>query len=255
MIRVEHIPAIGDSARRVALIVLDRPEKRNALTPDMLTNIAQSAELVRTGEGHADAVVLLGEGAGFCAGFDLSLCRDDAAMMSALLSKLSIAIRALRRLSMPVVVAAHGSAIAGGCALLSGGDIVVTHRDAKLGYPVVRLGVSPAVNAFGLSNSVHGAALRRLLLDPELLSGEEAVRIGLAHELIDTAEGVRDRAIAIASALAIKPAHGMHATKRWLNEIEGADQDAPFEDGLRVSLALAGGAEERERLAALWRKG
>lgn len=253
MIRVEHIPIGDDGAKRVALILIDRPEKRNALTPDMLANIESSAALVRAGEGRADAVVLAGEGPVFCAGFDLSLCRDDEQMMAALLTRLSAAIRALRRLPAPVVIAAHGAAIAGGCALLGGGDVVVTNREAKLGYPVVRLGVSPAVTSPALAQAVAGGALRRLLFDPELIDGAEAAKLGLAHEITASPEDVRSRALEIASAFAAKPAHGLHATKRWLNEIDGSDRDDRFDGALQASLALAGGPEERARLDAMWR--
>ncbi len=253
MIRVEHIPA-GDSSKRIALIVIDRPEKRNALTPDMVGNIESSAQLVRSGEGCADAVVLTGEGSSFCSGFDLSLCRDDERMMAALLSRLSSAIRTLRRLPAPVIIAAQGAAIAGGCALLGGADVVVTDRHAKLGYPVVRLGVSPAVTSPALLNAVSGGSLRKLLLDPGLIDGGEAHRIGLAHEVVEAPEDVRPRAIEIATALARFPAHGMHATKRWLNEIDGSDRDDVFDGALNASLAIVGGDEERSRLAALWEK-
>ena len=235
------------------MMVLDRPEKRNALTPDMLANLVSSADLVHSGKGRADAVVLAGEGPAFCAGFDLSLCRDDAQMMAALLTRLSHAVRSLRRISAPVVVAAHGAAIAGGCALLGGGDIVVADRGARLGYPVVRLGVSPAVTAPALASCVRGGALRRLLLDPGLITGDEGARLGLVHEMIEAPADVRARAIEIASALAAKPPLGVHTTKRWLTEIEGADRHDVFDAALRASLALAGGAEERSRLAALWK--
>lgn len=236
------------------MALLNRPEKRNALTPDMLANIVSSLEMVRQETRRTGAVVLAGEGPVFCAGFDLSLCRDDQNMTASLLARLSGAVRSLRRMARPVVVAAHGAAIAGGCALLSGGDVVVTDRHAKLGYPVVKLGVSPAVTAPALGGAVQDSAVRRLLLDPRLIRGEEAVRIGLAHELVNEPADVRSRAIEIASALACKPAHAMGVTKRWLNEIEGVDRDDRFDSALAASVALAGGAEECERLQSLWKK-
>lgn len=252
MIRVEHIQVDDEPARRVALLLLNRPEKRNALTVDMLANIASSAQLLRSGAGRANAVVLAGEGEVFCAGFDLALCRDDAQMMPALLTRLSGAIRSLRRLPAPVVVAAHGAAIAGGCALLGGGDIVVTDATAKIGYPVVRLGVSPAVSAPALASAVNGSAMRRLLLDPKLVRGQDALSMGLAHECVDLPNQVRARAIEIASDLARKPSHAVHATKHWMNELDRSECDELLDEALGVSLALAGGSEERERLSAFW---
>lgn len=253
MIRVEHIEVARAPGRRVALVVLDRAEKRNALTPDSLANIEAVAHEVRAGEGRADAVVLSGDGPMFCAGFDLALCVDDPAMTAALMTRLSHAVRALRRLPAPVVVAAHGGAIAGGCALLGGGDVVVADRAAKIGYPVARLGISPAVSAPTVGRAVAGGALRRLMLDPGLITGAEAARVGLVHELVEHASDVRGRAIEIAESLASKPAHGLHATKRWINEVDGSDRDDEFDAALAASVSIAGGAEERDMLAAAWR--
>ncbi len=124
-------------------IALARPDKRNALTPDMLLALRDRITAKAT---VAPRVLLLsGQGPAFCAGFDLSLCKDhpDGSVMRALLSGLHDCIAALRSLDIPVVIAAHGSAIAGGCALLGGGDIIITNAQAKIGYPVPRLGVSP----------------------------------------------------------------------------------------------------------------
>lgn len=247
MIRLEH----PEGAPGVALVVLDRPEKRNALTPDMLRNLAGAAE--RAHGAGAGALVLAGEGPVFCSGFDLSLCRGDSGAMAELLTTLSRAIRALRGLTTPVVCAAHGGAVAGGCALLGGCDIVVTDRAAKLGYPVVRLGVSPAVTTPTLRMALGDGHTRERTLSPELVGGEEAVRIGLAHECVETAQRVRERALEIGASLAAKPRHSMAATKRWLNELDGSNDGDALDRALGASLALAGGEEERGRLAALWK--
>ncbi|MCB9838909.1 MAG: enoyl-CoA hydratase/isomerase family protein [Phycisphaeraceae bacterium] len=253
MIRVEHIPAAHSDAA-VAVVTIDRQEKRNALTPSLLENIAGVAKLVHTGRGRAHAVVLAGAGPGFCAGFDLDLCRDDPMMMGDLLTRLSHAVRALRNLTVPVVAAAHGAAIAGGCALLSGCDLVVTDAGARLGYPVVRLGVSPAVSGSTLRLAIGGARTRERFLDPGLINGTEALRIGLAHECVESPEDVLPRAIELASDLARKPHHAVVATKRWLNELDGSNNSARHDAALRASLAIAGGHEEQQRLAAIWSK-
>lgn len=235
----------------VAELVIDRPAKRNALTPQMLDDL-----ILATGELAADesvrAILLRGEGSAFCAGFDLSLCVDSSEPLAAMLTGLSRLIRALRRAPKPVVIAAHGAAIAGGCALLGGGDLVITNQHAKLGYPVVKLGISPAVSAPSLSLAVPGRAARALLLDPALISGVEAARIGLVSRCVDLMEDVLPRAQIEAAALGEKPPHAFATTKRWLATIEGADHDAEFDAALAASLALVGSPEERARLAALW---
>lgn len=176
-------------------------------------------------------------------------------MLESLLAGLSRAVRALRRAEAPVIVAAHGAAIAGGCALLGAGDIVITNAAARLGYPVVSLGISPAVSAPVLRLLTGDGPCRERMLDPALIDGREAARIGLAHECVDEAAQVMERAVTIARAIAGKPRSGTAATKRWLNEVDGSDSDAAFDAALGASLSVVGSEEERTCLDVLWKKG
>ncbi len=242
---------LAESSGPVAVIRLNRPAQRNAMTPDMLDELIAAAGRL---PASTRCLIVAGEGRVFCAGFDLALCQahPDGSVMRALLSGLSRAITVLRELSVPVVVAAHGAAIAGGCALLGGADIVVADRAAKFGYPVVRLGVSPAVSAPFLGGAIGSGRARERLLDPSLIDGEEAHRVGLVHELVESPEEVLPRARAIAQMLADKPRGALAATRAWLFELEGLGS-APRR-ALDVSLSLAGGDEEQARLAAALRR-
>ncbi|MFG0305047.1 MAG: enoyl-CoA hydratase/isomerase family protein [Phycisphaerales bacterium JB040] len=244
------IRVTDEDALRV--ITLDRADKRNALTPEMLAGLTDA---LRTGEGTR-AVLLRGAGRVFCAGFDLTLCRDDGPdqpTLRSLLEGLSECVTALRACEAPVIVAAHGAAIAGGCALLAGADVVVSDGDARLGYPVTILGVSPAVNAAFLALAVGDGAARRALLLPELFSGAEGHRLGLVHELVVSREDVEEHARVIAESIAAKPGAGTGATKAWLNELEDG-RDAGSGAGLHASLSLVGGDESRALLKKAWTK-
>lgn len=278
----------------VRVVTLDRPEKRNALTPTMLEELVSvlespalgrpalragpEPELARPTEFDASArradppgdtesarradlpgaILLRGEGPVFCAGFDLDLCRDDGpeqGVMRAFLEGLSRTILAMRASPCPVVVAAHGGAIAGGCALLGGADVVVADRGARLGYPVVRLGISPAVSAPFLIESVGTGPARRRLLDPDLFDGAEGARLGLVHELVEDRDGVGARALEIAHELAGKPAKAIKATKRWVFETsDGGRMEGRAARALDASVSLITGDEARERLRRMWRK-
>ena len=224
-------------------LVLARPQRRNALTPAMLDALAAHIE----GASDAHALLLLGEGKAFCAGFDLSLCvgGDGDANLRALLEGLSRCIASMRALACPVVIGVQGAAIAGGCALLGGSDVVVTEAQAKLGYPVTRLGISPGVSVPFMA--VPPGHSRRLTLDPGLIDGERAHALGLVHEL---SEDPAARAFDLAREMASKPPHALRATKRWLNDLCPADA----EHGLEVSLSLIGNDESRRMLAAALRK-
>lgn len=265
MIRTESVQREG---RSIALVLLDRPEKRNALTPEMMADLCAALE---TAPRSHDAIVLAGQGKVFCAGFDLALCKADPSggVMRALLMGLSRACVIMRRTEKPVVIAAHGGAIAGGCALLGGGDVVVCDVHAKLGYPVTKIGVSPAVSAPFLSNNVTRGAAREMLLLPELMSGADGFVKGLVHELVtqdfnvnkahslvlesaeDMPAKVREVSLDIAAQLANKPSHAIASTKDWLAHLEGSGQRAMIEEALNASLSLTGGPEERRLLGSL----
>ncbi len=234
----------------LAAVTLARSEKRNALTPDMLESLAEVFERFPK---QVRAVVVSGDGPAFCAGFDLKMCAADPSgeTMRRLLTALSRCIHAMRSIEVPVVLAVHGAAVAGGCALLGGADIVVADRDTKLGYPVAKIGVSPAVSAPFLASAIPDGAARARLLDPELITAEQAIAIGLVHELADGPDAARERANHIARQLAAKPGIGVAATKALCNELARSRTDMRSE-ALAVSLSLTGSDEERERLAALW---
>jgi enoyl-CoA hydratase/carnithine racemase len=233
-------------------VVIDRPDKRNALTPEMLDAMVAA---VGSTPGSARVLLLRGEGPVFCGGFDLKLCLEKPGTLEALLRGLAAAVGALKGVSIPVVCAAHGAAIAGGCALLGGCDIVITSDTAKLGYPVTPLGISPAVSAPFLRLLTGDGPARERLLDPVLIGGRRAAEIGLAHESLAAPEAVLPRALAVASELAAKPPGALVATRAWIREIEDAIGPAAApETGLAASLSLVGSPEERERLAGLFRK-
>jgi enoyl-CoA hydratase/carnithine racemase len=249
MISVEQLDTI-------LIIRFDRPEKRNALTPAMLTSMVSNLDTAWS----AHAIVLSGVGETFCSGFDLALCHADDSALPALLEGLSRTVRALRAIPAPVIASAHGAAIAGGCALLSGCDLVVTNRTATLGYPVLRLGISPAVAAPALNLSVGAGPARARLLSGQLITGVEAHHLGLVHHLVDDAAQSEARAIELARELIAKPRHALAYTKNFLNKVDDALNPAhsplaPLLDAaLETSLSLVATPEQRERLAAFLAK-
>lgn len=230
-------------------VTLDRPDRRNALTPDMIGRLVRA---IADASQHPGARSILLDGAGpvFCAGFDLELCAQDPDNLRALLRGLHDAIAGMRASTLPVVVAAHGAAIAGGCALLGGADLVVSHNDCTMGYPVLALGVSPAVSAPFLVQSMHDGGARANTLLPELFDGSRAHTLGLVHVLAADARQVGHVAMERARALADKPAHAVRATKAILGTLDRSGEHARTAGALRASLGLAGNEESRRLLGA-----
>lgn len=234
----------------VLTVRLNRPERRNAMTPAMLSSLYQSIDDAAADPDPPRAMLLLGEGKVFCAGFDLDLCAADpeGGTMRALLTGLSETIRAMREAPFPTAVGVQGAAVAGGCALLGGADFVVADAGARFGYPVLKLGVSPSVTAPFLAESVGTGSCRRHLLEPELFGAEHARRLGPVDEVVADAGSVEPAATAAAERLAALPPDAARATRRWLDRISGSA--GLREPALAASLSLAGGGEERARISA-----
>jgi methylglutaconyl-CoA hydratase len=245
----DHIHSASHAG--VATITLARAEKRNAMTPAMLAALL-AAIRTHAADRSTRVMLLTGEGDLFCAGFDLTLCRDDDAVLPALLSGLSDCIGALRAAPCPVVISAHGAAIAGACALLGGGDIVITTDDAKIGYPVLRLGISPAVSAPTLAAAAGFGAARARLLDTQLVSGRDAVRLGIAHESQPKRGACEHRVREIAENIAAKPPQALAATKHLLNQLTPLASEPNLRAALHTSLALCGTPEEKQLLPQAW---
>lgn len=242
MIRVEDVGA-------VRTIRLDRSEKRNALTPRMLDELVAAVEKAK----NSRVIVLEPTGPVFCAGFDLSECRDDTAVLPSLLTGLAWATATMRASPAIVIAAAPGAAIAGGCAILCGCDIVISTPESKFGYPVVKLGISPAVSAPLLRLAIGDGSARARMLSTDFIDGRAAHHLGLVHELVSSPEACVARAHELAAKLVEKPPIGLSATKSWLGEVDGSLAGNKIKAALETSLSLVGSDEQYERLAELWK--
>lgn len=233
----------------IATIVLNDPAKRNALSLPMFDALDQAVARI-AGDQALHIVLLRGEGPAFCAGFDLAAAVHDPALMGQYIMRLSALLRAVRRMPQLVVAAVEGAAIAGGCALLSACDFVVAAADATLGYPVHRLGVSPAVTIQTLLQKVGSGGGRALLMSGELIDGAQAQRIGLATHLAAAGEPPLRVAQGLCAQLALKGPQALRTTKAWLNELDGSLDDDRFERPARASEAIVGEPEARTMLGA-----
>lgn len=200
----------------------------------------------------ADVAVLRGEGQSFCAGFDLAACAEEPALLRAFVVELSRTVQSLRALGIPVIAQVQGSALAGGCALLAGCDFVVVAPDAQLGYPVHRIGVSPAVTLPALMANAGPGAARAVTVGGRIHEGAEAVRVGLATHCARSAASLQDEVDALADLVAGKGPRALRATKRWLNELDGSNDDGPFAHAAEASAAAAEGDEFARMLGEFW---
>ena len=176
---------LTDIHDRVGVISLNRPDKRNALNPELVGELKTAFNQFFKDDA-VKVIKLRGEGDAFCAGADLAVIKKlkDATYEENLEDSRHLAglFEIIRNGSKPVVAAVHGHAIAGGCGLASICDIVIASEPAKFGYTETRIGFVPAIVARFLIKKVGETHARHLLLRGNLISAEEAARIGLVTE-------------------------------------------------------------------------
>lgn len=198
-------------------LVLARERVRNALdlatTEQLINSIAEARE-----DSAVRAVLLRGEGSGFCAGSDVKeMAGASMAQRLHIAERKALLMRALAELDKPVVCAVHGFALGGGFMLAIGCDAVVTASDAVWRLPEVELGFFPPWGIEALARRVGIARARWLVWGANRMTGSEAFRLGLA-EVEVSADGVLKEARDLAERLAALPVASIQATKRFFRE-------------------------------------
>jgi methylglutaconyl-CoA hydratase len=231
---------VAESAS-VRTITLNRPERRNALTPEMQIELISALE--DTASSSCRVLVLTGAGQAFCSGLDLSALdsmRDESAAEhrsdAELVARLFLT---LYELPMPTIAAVHGAAIAGGAGLAILCDFTLATPAAKFGFTEVRIGFVPALVSAFLALQIADKRSRDLLLTGRICDAQEAYRLGLINEIV-APEELTMRVQALADVLIANSPQSLKATKQLL-----AQQNKPWLDAA-VAQALEANAFSRE---------
>lgn len=228
---------IYEAREGVAHIVLNRPEKRNALDPQLILETTAS---VLHADSDADTRVIMIAGAGkdFCSGADLASVAavaergvianiDDARGLAQL-------FLAIRRASKPVVALVKGRALAGGCGLATACDIVLASETAKFGYPEVNIGFVPAMVMAILRRAVSERAAFELVVGGETITALRGREVGLVHHVYRE-ESFDEAAAEYVAELAKKPAAAVALTKRLLYRTDAMTFEAAIEAGVDMN--------------------
>ncbi|MTV27323.1 2-(1,2-epoxy-1,2-dihydrophenyl)acetyl-CoA isomerase [Nitriliruptoraceae bacterium ZYF776] len=234
----------------VATLTLRRPERRNAFTGALHDELRAALDEVAA-DAEVRAVVLTGEGKGFCAGQDLA---DPEVAVGADLGgaveRWNGLVRALRDLPQPVVAAVNGVAAGAGANLAFACDLVVAARSARFLQPFAQLGLVPDTGGtWTLPRLVGPQRAAGLCLLGEPLGAEDAQRAGLVWQVVDDGEVVA-AATAIAARLAALPPQGLRATKRALSASLANDLDTQLDLERDLQRAAGAGAEYRDAVTA-----
>ena len=236
----DHLRVERVDSGAVVRIVLDRPERRNALNASMVA--ALTSELSRLdSDSDVRVVAISGAGTDFCAGADLREVRAsiDAGVLASLADAQALGdlFVTMRRMSKPIVAVVHGRALAGGCGLATACDLVVAARGASFGYPEVRLGFVAAMVMAILRRSTGESRAFELVALGETIDAQTAAQYGIVNRVFPD-ESFDEQVTTFLADLASRSASAISLTKRLLYQIDGADFEAAIRAGAQVN-ALA----------------
>lgn len=226
------------AAEGVATLMLNRPEKRNALDDQTITELRHYFSQA----AHDDAIrviVLRGAGTDFCAGADLSQLEKIAAggteeenLADAM--KLGALFLQIRAIGKPVIAAVQGNALAGGAGLATVCDLVVAHEDARFGFPEVKLGFVPAMVMAMLVRIVGEKAAFELAAVGDAIDAREALRIDLVNKV--AGDDFDDVVAKLARDLTKRSASALRLIKNLQYGIDGMGFEEAIKRGAEVNV-------------------
>jgi methylglutaconyl-CoA hydratase len=227
----------------IARITLNRPEKRNALNPELI------AELKKAIERSDRLIVLTGAGNDFCSGADLTGLHEaaNADVLDHLASARALAdlFIAMRRYPHPIIAAVRGRALAGGCGLATAADIILAAESAQFGYPEVNIGFVPAMVMAILRRCVSEKRAFDLITTGDVINAQTAFDYGLINRVF--ADETFDVDVeAFASRLASKSASALTLSKQLLYHTDTMSFEAAIEAGVQTN-AIARSTEDCKR--------
>jgi 2-(1,2-epoxy-1,2-dihydrophenyl)acetyl-CoA isomerase len=231
----------------VGILTLDEPASLNAMTPDLLGDLATAiAEM--TSDPEVRALVLTGAGRGFCSGQNLKAAQilgDDIA--AGVMKYYWPAFKAMRECRVPIVVAVNGVAAGGGFSLAMAGDMIVAARSAARFIQVFsRIALVPDLGSTWLLPRLVGRQRAlELMMTNEPLSADQAKEWGLVREVFDDA-ALANGALELARKLASGPTRALVATRRLIDESEHASYADQFRREIEMQAEIRLSADALE---------
>ncbi|MHC1948719.1 enoyl-CoA hydratase/isomerase family protein [Bradyrhizobium sp. UFLA06-06] len=231
---------------KVGILTLNDPASLNAMTPELLGDLARAVSEMSLDPGIR-ALVLTGEGRGFCSGQNLKAFQSlGDNIYTGVMRHYWPAMQALRECRVPVVVAVNGVAAGGGFSLAMSGDIILAARSASFIQVFSRIGLVPDLGSTWLLPRLIGRqrALDLMLLN-EPLPAERAKEWGLVRDVVDDAR-LLDEAKALAGRLADGPTRALVATRQLLEESEHASYADQFRREIELQQVIRESADAKE---------
>jgi methylglutaconyl-CoA hydratase len=239
----------------LAILTLNRPEKRNAISPQMLSELQSAFDIIE--KSPARVGILTGIGKAFSAGMDLEMLSaiarqspqenmDDSRRMA----------RVFRRIwsfTKPLIAAVNGAALAGGCGIATLCDFTLAVPEAKFGYTEVKIGFLPAIVSVFLTRQIGDKRARDLLLTGRMITAAEAKELGLVNEIVEP-DRLMDRAKELAAVLIEASPSSLTRAKRLLTASASSTIDADLERAVLENARIRCTPDFKEGLASFLEK-
>lgn len=240
-----------ETTDRVTTLILNRPERRNALTIELMQELTEAVEAANA-KPEQRVLILRGAGKAFCAGLDLNetTITERAHQSAELVAKTLLALSQTRLITIAQI---HGAAVAGGAGLMSTCDFVIAAERTKIGYPEARRGLVAGLVMTFLRRQLRERDLRELLFTGELINAERAREIGLVNRAVPPNELESEVQRIVASVLQGAPG-ALASSKRLIEELWSSSVKEDVERALRHHMEARESAEAKEGIAAFLEK-
>jgi methylglutaconyl-CoA hydratase len=232
---------------QITVLTLNRPERRNALTIELLTELTAEIEAAST-DAQQRVLILRGAGAAFCTGLDLKDAADPkkAHATAEMVAKTLIILSQTRLIT---IAAVHGAAVAGGAGMMSACDFVVAAERTKIGYPEVRRGLVAGLVMTFLRRQVGERNTRELLFGSELIGAERAREIGLVN-CVAAQNDLMSKAQEFACSVLQGAPGALTQTKKLIEELWSSSVKEDVDLALKYHLQARESDEAQEGIAA-----
>ena len=239
----------------LATVTLNRPDKRNAISYELIDDILRALQEVE--KSAAQIFILTGAGKAFCSGMDLDNLRSitgrTAEQNRADSETMARLFRTLYEFPKVTIAAVNGAAVAGGCGLATLCDFTLASSEATFGYTEVRIGFVPAIVSTFLLRQVGEKHTRDLLLTGRIIDAEAAFRIGLANEVV-APDKLLERARELAASLLQNSPASLLATKRLLRRYSTAELDEQIATAVDENAHIRTTSDFREGVSSFLEK-
>jgi len=242
---------VEEKNSRVTIVTLNRPERRNALTIELLTELTAALESA-SADPQKRILILRGAGKAFCAGLDLqeTTVVEKGHQSAEMVAKTLLAISQTRLITIAQI---HGAAVAGGAGLMSACDFVIAAERTKIGYPETRRGLVAGLVLTFLRRQLRERDIRELLFTAELIDAARAKEMGLVNRVFPPNELENETHKLVSAVLQNGPV-ALARTKRLIEELWSTSVKQDVDRALRYHMEARESAEAKEGIAAFLEK-